>query len=603
MTFSATGNFVANTNYKINVGTNQKTIRINTASDLVGTPIPAGPVTITGIMSQYMATYQLLLRSTEDIEKNSGPQIVSAITQSNITTTGFRLVYSTEKPGSTHLKYGMTRSLELGIMGDTAKSFSHAINLKGLAPATFYYVQAISVDIYGDSSISTIKYFSTASLSSGRMMVYFNYPVDTSVSSGVNAYFLSFRLDDTLVAYINKAQHTLDVAIYSFNDQGLSPSIAQAINEAFDRGVRVRVVSDGGNTNMGLTLLKSGIPVVRSPQGLAYTIMHNKFIVIDALSLDPNDDWVWTGSTNWNAQQLFDDMNNAIVIQDQALAKAYTLEFEEMWGSSTHIPSAANARFGSFKTDNIPHLFSVNGRLVELYFSPSDNTTAQISRTIRSADNELYFSLMLITRTDLGNAIVERAGAGVFTAGIIGDISGSGAQVNDILAPVLDNRLQIYNGDNIFHHKYLIIDPNALWADPLVLTGSHNWSGAAETGNDENTLIIHDSLIANLYYQEWTKRYNENGGTEMYATGIEAETFSPWTTIAYFNYDYLELLTPGEAGGTLYLTDLQGRVLLTAPLDAQARQSLAVPSLAAGIYIFTLRRAGGAVLSGKVVKF
>ena len=38
-------------------------------------------------------------------------------------------------------------------------------------------------------------------------------------------------------------------------------------------------------------------------------------------------------------------------------------------------------------------------------------------------------------------------------------------------------------------------------ADPKILTGSHNWSSSANTVNDENTVIVHDSSIANQYYQ------------------------------------------------------------------------------------------------------
>jgi len=40
-----------------------------------------------------------------------------------------------------------------------------------------------------------------------------------------------------------------------------------------------------------------------------------------------------------------------------------------------------------------------------------------------------------------------------------------------------------------------------------VLTGSHNWSASANDKNDENTLIIHDATIANLFYQEFMARW------------------------------------------------------------------------------------------------
>ncbi|MEE2919990.1 MAG: phospholipase D-like domain-containing protein, partial [Bacteroidota bacterium] len=53
------------------------------------------------------------------------------------------------------------------------------------------------------------------------------------------------------------------------------------------------------------------------------------------------------------------------------------------------------------------------------------------------------------------------------------------------------------------HHKYCIIDHDEPSADPVVITGSHNWSSTAENVNDENTVIVHDARVANLYHQEF----------------------------------------------------------------------------------------------------
>ncbi len=53
----------------------------------------------------------------------------------------------------------------------------------------------------------------------------------------------------------------------------------------------------------------------------------------------------------------------------------------------------------------------------------------------------------------------------------------------------------------------MIVDQAFPDADPLVLTGCHNWSNSADSRNDENTLIIHDSTIANIYYQEFYERF------------------------------------------------------------------------------------------------
>ncbi len=61
------------------------------------------------------------------------------------------------------------------------------------------------------------------------------------------------------------------------------------------------------------------------------------------------------------------------------------------------------------------------------------------------------------------------------------------------------------NPSPTLHHKYGIIDASYPDSDPVVITGSHNWSSAAENDNDENTLIIHDPYIANQYMQEFKR--------------------------------------------------------------------------------------------------
>lgn len=58
----------------------------------------------------------------------------------------------------------------------------------------------------------------------------------------------------------------------------------------------------------------------------------------------------------------------------------------------------------------------------------------------------------------------------------------------------------------------MIIDGEHPDSDPIVITGSHNWSSSAENVSDENTLIIHNARVANLYLQEFMARYKEAAG-------------------------------------------------------------------------------------------
>lgn len=110
--------------------------------------------------------------------------------------------------------------------------------------------------------------------------------------------------------------------MYNANDF----SIIAALNEAEDRGVLVRYISEGTNSNDGLDNLSSTIPVLFRTDGEG-SGMHDKFMSIDADHADIA--WLWTGSTNWTKNGLFGDYNNMVFIQDQALALAYRTEFEE----------------------------------------------------------------------------------------------------------------------------------------------------------------------------------------------------------------------------------------------------------------------------------
>ena len=68
-----------------------------------------------------------------------------------------------------------------------------------------------------------------------------------------------------------------------------------------------------------------------------------------------------TGSTNLTTGQLVSDLNDVIVFEDQSLARAYELEFEEMWGSDG-LSRCRQLEFGPDKTWNTPVNFSSEDR-------------------------------------------------------------------------------------------------------------------------------------------------------------------------------------------------------------------------------------------------
>ena len=198
--------------------------------------------------------------------------------------------------------------------------------------------------------------------------------------------------------------------------------------------------------------------------------------------------------------------------KDEAFAKAYELEFNEMWGSDSLLPNLNNAKFGNNKLNNTPHKFIINNKLVELYFSPSDNVTSKISNAIETAADEIDFALLAFTKDEIADAIINMAP--ITSKGIIEQANNTGSEYQNLINAGINVMAHYGNSpstDHILHHKYCIIDgKDSQYANTAkILTGSHNWSAAAENYNDENTIIIHDFLIANQYFQEFTSRFNK----------------------------------------------------------------------------------------------
>ena len=490
--------------HNFSVGGQNGMIYVKADCDIENTLIPSCPVKLTAISSQYSFTgfdgYQLLVRDENDFEFSGGICYNSPLIQSDITTTSFIVNFTTNSIAASELSYGLTTDLELGtVNSDSGYVFNHAISLDNLEAGSIYYVQALSYE-GSDSAYSAVFAFATQSTSSGKIRVCFNNPVDTTVATIENAQFSGVFTNDSIKAYIDKADSTLDIAVYNHSDN----MIANAINDAYERGVRVRYITCESTTTAALGTLNSNIPRIERPEGMG--IMHNKFIVIDADVADSA--WVLSGSTNWTSSQIFDDPNHIIMVQDQSVARTYELEFNEMWGSDGNEPDDENAKFGSNKTNNTPHHFIVNGNDFEVYFSPTDNTTLNISNALKSADDEIDFALLVFTNNQLGTTIAEEHESGVEVNGIIEQINTEGSEY-DFLVEEGVNVISHQGFGDSFHHKYCIVDHDNTDSDPLVITGSHNWSGAAETNNDENTMIIHDANIANQFFQEFNERMNE----------------------------------------------------------------------------------------------
>lgn len=417
-----------------------------------------------------------------------------------------------------------------------------------------------------------------------KIKVYFNHPVNNNASPYANAVYIS-HFEDTVVAYINRIQSTLDIAIYSTE----SLPIVNAINAAAARGVVVRFIAaaNTGTNNSELGSVSSSIPLIQRPDD--GEVMHNKFLIMDVA--DPARATVMTGSTNHSNNSLHNDWNNMVILQDQPLALAYKTEFEEMWGSTGAQPNTANSKFGAAKTDNTPHAFVIDGIPVELYFSPSDGTTAHIESAIRSANTDMQFAMLTFINNDLGDAVIDIHNQGVDVKGIIENIYYIGSEYNGLInagISVLSHFTTLY----FMHHKYGIVDATNPASDPLVITGSHNWTNSAETDYDENTLIIHSSQIAGMYYEEFMQTYGNMTGT-----GIKERE----STDGNIWFDGLHIVVkPMERICRITVSDARGALLTDISSESETMR-IDASGYKPGLYLVRVTDGNGKSWSEKII--
>jgi len=359
--------------------------------------------------------------------------------------------------------------------------------------------------------------------SSGVINVYFNKSVDHSIARGELSRVVS--LNSKLIERIDATKFSIDVALYNMSGT-VGDGVATALIRAKSRGVKIRYILEKDEENkVPINRLKAaGVPIINDafdPINNGSGLMHNKYLVFDFRdSSSALDDWVWTGSWNVTDPGTNSDMQNVVEIQDQSLAKAYTMEFEEMWGSSSDLPDASRSRFGFRKLDNTQHLFTINGTPVECYFSPSDRTTSRIITALGNARHSINFALLTFTRSDIASTLKSKKDAGAKVRGVLDNSTDTGTQYGYLTSNGMEIRLDPNAG--FLHHKYAVVDAERTDLSGIVITGSHNWSNSAERDHNENTLIIHSNRIANLYLQEFAARYKESGGTDNIVVRLES---------------------------------------------------------------------------------
>jgi len=142
---------------------------------------------------------------------------------------------------------------------------------------------------------------------------------------------------------------------------------------------------------------------------------------------------------------------------------------------------------------------ALNNTPVQIYFSPNGGCTDAIVDEISHAKSELLIQAYSFTSKEIAEAIIKAHKRGIDVE-IILDKSNKSAKYSagDFTAH-MGVATYIDSQHAIAHNKIMIIDKE------IVITGSFNFSKAAEEKNAENLLILKNKELAEIYIDNWYK--------------------------------------------------------------------------------------------------
>ena len=344
------------------------------------------------------------------------------------------------------------------------------------------------------------------------------------------------RIED-FVARAKDSSWTLDVAIYEYQLK----AIVQAINAAHKRGVKVRVLYHGKVGDEQTTLNEASvrkIPVARKRARVTSKIFHDKFMVLGKLRNGVSEPRaVLCGSTNFTENGVYRQANVVHVANDKAIAGSYAKLFQVIWDSPADVPAAKKWIGLNNAIDAADKLF--------VGFSPraGGKDLAEFVNCINAAQRDVLFATAFALPKTILEALLGQPNDPVMRFGLQNSkssITGFHAdRTAKFVTPALLNKglegwvkegLRGQKGNLLVHLKAIVV--NFTSDDPIVISGSHNLSASASSGNDENYLIMRDDTdLADRYGLE-VLRFYEHYRFRYFAKLLKLQQARPLATDA-----------------------------------------------------------------------
>jgi phosphatidylserine/phosphatidylglycerophosphate/cardiolipin synthase-like enzyme len=337
--------------------------------------------------------------------------------------------------------------------------------------------------------------------------------------------WLSRGLFEALIGFIGRAagkdatDYKLRAMVYEFRYLPVGEAFHDAAAAGADVDIRYEAqtyIED--NEEM---IAQAKIKRLCTPQRSRAGVRHNKFIV---LIHKEKPVAVWTGSTNISAGGIFGHSNVGHEVWDEGIAGRYVAYWERLAEPDvTRAPLVAE----NLKVEPTPKGVELrDDRILTLYCPRDDKdmleTLNWYAKLMDSARRIMCMTFAFNLDEVFEKVLLKRGDTlryAVFDKNLKDDVADQIEHVrNTVIAcgailkrgdleHFLGEHLTGFNNNKYIHDKFMLIDP--LMERPIVVTGTANFSGASQSANDENMLVIPaDQRVADIYFGEFMRVFD-----------------------------------------------------------------------------------------------
>ncbi|MFJ2364114.1 phospholipase D-like domain-containing protein [Pseudomonas sp. NPDC087697] len=329
--------------------------------------------------------------------------------------------------------------------------------------------------------------------------------------------WLENGLLEEITGFIERAvdgQWALDIAIYEYQ----LPTIVDAVNAAFGRGAKVRVLYHAKPGDTDTTMNEESLaklPAENKRGRVTHAIFHDKFIVLSKVdgAGEYRPQSVLCGSTNFTDNGVYRQANVVHVLDNTVVGTRYLQVFEQIWAAPTDVGATRSWLTKNNPMDPSQPLF--------VGFSPRTGQAdlQQFVEIINAAKKDVLFVTAFALPDEILNALLGQPHDDVLRYGLQNTASritgfhadrtadfAATALLNTGIEGWLKESMKGQKGDLLVHLKAIVVDFTT--DAPIIISGSHNLSINASESNDENFLIIRGDVdLADRYGLELLRFY------------------------------------------------------------------------------------------------